>query len=427
MIKGVLSKLTSSNYFKSVAKLAGGTSIAHLITVLISPLLARLFPVTSFGELQLFHSMIIIGSIIITGTYEFAIIIPKKRKYAFSLFFIAFSSASILSLSLYIPILLFNDFFSQILKLTNLFLLAYPITLLTNSAINIFQYWYLRFEKYNLLSSAKITQSSTIAASQFFIGFQGFLTTGLIFGYFFGRFITLLAFVFNAGLSFWNDFKKLKFRKLRKTAHLYKNQPKFTVFSSLLSSGGIEFPILLIGSLFGQIELGFYALAYRVLSAPSALLGTSVGQVFYKKAAERISQNVYMKFFLLKTWVGLFVISIVPMITLYLYAEPIFGFIFSDKWISAGTVASILAPLLFIDFISAPTGKTLILLRKEKTMTLFSSLIFSVRIIGILIGFYFYDFFIGLKILVLLHIFVLICYNVFLYTCILKYDQSLKT
>lgn len=425
MLKRLLNKASDSIFIQSVAKLAGGTSLAHLVTILISPLLTRLYPVDSFGELQLFHSSVIIGSIIITGAYEFAIVIPKKNSSAASLLSISISLAFIFSASVFVLFFFTKDQFSQIFNVSTLFLFLFPAVLFINSSLNIFQYWYLRAGNYVLLSKVKITQSSSIAFSQSTFGFYGLTEIGLFIGYSLGRLLALMLFLIKLGKRFWNHIKNLSFAVLKSNAYAFRDQPRFSVISTLLSTGGIEVPILLISTFFGQLELGFYALAYRVLSAPSALIGNSVGQVFYKQAADRISDKKPLLSKLLNTWSMLAIIAFFPMLVLYLYSEPIFVFIFGDSWRLAGTVTTILTPLLFIDFLSAPTGKTLILINRQRNMTVFSSLIFTARVSGLTIGYYFRDFYFGLQLLVLLHIVVLVSYNIFLYIKIRDYDQEI--
>lgn len=423
----LLKRVKHSTFAQAVVKLAGGTSLAHLVTIAVSPILTRLYPVSTFGELQLFHSLIIIGSIVITGAYEYIIVIPKKIKSAISLFVLSFGLALLLSSLLFVPILVNESFLTSALDLDFIILLLFPVTLFFNSSLNIIQYWFLRSNQFGLLSKAKITQSTSIAGVQTGLGFLEKTGFGLIVGYVIGRLVTLMLYITKLEKRFWVEIRKIRKKDIKEVAISYRDQPQFAIISGLLSTGGIEFPIILISTLFGQMELGFYALAYRVLSAPSAFIGNAVGQVFYKQASDIITHKKQLSNTLFKTWLSLLSIAFIPMLILYVYSESIFGFVFGEAWIQAGKVAAILMPLLLIDFLSAPTGKTLILLKKQRMMTLFSAFVFTTRVLGILIGYYFNDFYLGLNILVLLHIIVLISYNAFLFISTKKYDSNVKT
>lgn len=194
--------------------------------------------------------------------------------------------------------------------------------------------------------------------------------------------------------------------------------------SNLLSYGALEIPVFIIGALFDQELLGFYALAFRVLSVPSAFIGNSVGQVFFKQLSDRYNREKLIQKFLYKTWGVLFLITIIPTLILIQWAEPIFAFVFGDQWITAGTIAVIMAPLLAIDFISAPTGKTLVVLEKQKVMPLFSLFNLLARAGGLLIGWYQNDLFLGLTYMVVGHILGLIIYNLYLIKAVKSYESS---
>ena len=69
-------------FLKNVFKLSSGTSLAHLITILISPVLTRLFSAEDFGELQLFQSLVILLALFSTGCYHYVIVSPKIESEA---------------------------------------------------------------------------------------------------------------------------------------------------------------------------------------------------------------------------------------------------------------------------------------------------------------------------------------------------------
>jgi O-antigen/teichoic acid export membrane protein len=102
--------LSPNSFTTQVAKLVGGTTVAHLFTLLISPVLTRVFPAEAFGELQLFHSIIIILSIISTGCFEYTFVLPKNDRDAAILFRFSFLINFVFSLFLYLTIFLIQIF-----------------------------------------------------------------------------------------------------------------------------------------------------------------------------------------------------------------------------------------------------------------------------------------------------------------------------
>lgn len=416
-------KLRDNLYVKQVANLVGGTTLAHLVTIIISPVLTRIFPAEAFGELQLFHSLIIILSIISSGCFEYTFVLPKKDTDANILFRISFSLNLTFSLLFYLLIFLIYSFSNITTSLSAVFVWLLPLGVFFNSVLNILTHYIIRFEQYGTASKSKFLQSTTIGGTQVGFGYAKIFSSGLIVGHLLGRIFSALYLYLNRvkvdlqTSYFWQNYKKVTSK--------YFDTTKFLIPSNILSYGAIEIPVFIIGALFDQEILGFYALAYRVLSVPSAFIGNSVGQVFFKQLSDRFNANKMIRRFLLKTWGVLFLITIIPTGILMLWSEPLFAFIFGDEWYTAGTIAMIMAPLLAIDFISAPTGKTLIVLEKQKVMPIFSMVNLVARAGGLLVGWYQSDFILGLVLMVIGHILGLIFYNLYLLKAVYQYESRI--
>ena len=86
-----------NNSDKKIAILVTGTLVAQLITILLTPLLSRIYSPSDFGLFAIFFSTTGILSSIIGGRYEIAIVQPKKMSESMTL---AFISLSIMLLSI---------------------------------------------------------------------------------------------------------------------------------------------------------------------------------------------------------------------------------------------------------------------------------------------------------------------------------------
>ena len=105
----MLNKLNTSN--KKIALLVGGTSIAQLITIFLTPVLSRIYTPEDFGVFALFFSATGIISIMIGGRYEVAIMQPKKDHEAISLASISFTLMLILTTVLTLVLYLVSSHF----------------------------------------------------------------------------------------------------------------------------------------------------------------------------------------------------------------------------------------------------------------------------------------------------------------------------
>ncbi|MEX0724235.1 MAG: oligosaccharide flippase family protein [Gracilimonas sp.] len=415
--------IRKSLYAQQVARLVSGTTLAHLVTILVSPVLTRLFPAEAFGELQLFHSLVVILSILSSGCFEYTFVLPKNDKDALIIFKVSFLINILFCALFYISTFLFFSHFSNSYEITKVFIWLLPAGVFFNTGLNIMTHWLIRFQKYSSISTSKIFQSTTTAATQGGLGFINIISSGLVIGHVLGRVVsTFYLFLKRTKTNHSRSYLKQNFKTVVKK---YFNTTKFLIPSNLLSFGAIEIPVFIIGGLFDQEILGFYALAYRVLSMPASFIGNSVGQVFFKQLSDKVNERKTIQSFIIKTWITLFVITIIPTTILLLFSEPLFVFVFGDEWLMAGTIAMVMTPLLALDFISAPTGKTLIVLEKQKMMPVFSCYNLIVRAGGLLIGWMSGDFIFGLTLLVIGHSLGLFIYNAYLLFAVRKYQQSI--
>jgi O-antigen/teichoic acid export membrane protein len=108
-------------------------------------------------------------------------------------------------------------------------------------------------------------------------------------------------------------------------------------------------------------------------------------------------------------------------------SEPVFIFAFGAEWAGAGKVASILSPMLFFLFITNPTSKSLLVLNKQKIMPFISAGSLSIRLAALLTGYYLYDFYIALGLMVAGQIIVYIIQALYVYRSARKWDSQIST
>ena len=102
-LKNYIARAKRNSFLRNVAILSSGTIISQIIVIAASPFLTRLFPVESFGILQLFTSYMVISAVISTGRYELAMGLPSKDTDARKLFqLIVFLGATVSLLYLFI-------------------------------------------------------------------------------------------------------------------------------------------------------------------------------------------------------------------------------------------------------------------------------------------------------------------------------------
>src|SRR3990172_2772668 len=72
--------LPRGGFARSVAVLAGGTTLAQVISILVSPALTRLYTPEDFGALAVYISILSMLLVVASWSYELAIALPEETE-----------------------------------------------------------------------------------------------------------------------------------------------------------------------------------------------------------------------------------------------------------------------------------------------------------------------------------------------------------
>lgn len=337
-----------SEFSRNVLTLMTGTTIAQAIPIAISPILTRIYTPEDFGVFALYMALVSLLAVFTTGQYDLAIMLPKYEKSAINIVRLSLLINTIFSISIFIIILIFFDFFQSLLGANSLgnFLYLIPFSVFLIGSYQTFNYWLNRKKQYKTLSTNKIIQSLTNSTSSITFGVQDFGKDGLIISQLLAQALVVALLVKKIKMSFlFQSFEKLKIIALAKR---YIKFPKITMMQSLFGVATAQLPVVIISSFFTLKDAGFYSLANRVVASPVSIASSSFFQVFYQSfSVEKNKQNFYkMKFIKINTML------LPPFILFWLFLEPLFGFVFGKEWSIAGVYAQILLPLLYMKFLS---------------------------------------------------------------------------
>jgi O-antigen/teichoic acid export membrane protein len=101
----------------------------------------------------------------------------------------------------------------------------------------------------------------------------------------------------------------------------------------------------------------------KSVAAPATLIAGSVLSVFKEEASRQYRVHGECKAIYGVAFKRLSVLGIFPFGVLYLFSEELFSLIFGANWVQAGEIASILAPMLYLQFVASPLSYTLYLSR----------------------------------------------------------------
>ncbi|HSN50155.1 MAG TPA: oligosaccharide flippase family protein [Bacteroidales bacterium] len=389
----ITKRIKGSEFLRNTFQLVIGTGIAQMITILISPVITRLYSPEAFGSFSFFIAVVGAFVLIATLRYEVAIVFPPEEKEAVNIAVISGIIAFVFSLVLLAGVLLLWFFYPPYRAIEpflrhGLFLL--PLMVLFLSVSNIIQNWLVRQKRFRTISISKVINSFANNGLILLFGLAGAGVWGLVFGNFIGLILFLSYLVYRL---FVEDKPKAKLydrSSLKTLARRYRDLPTSNTFQALLELVQASGIIYLSRIFFTSATVGLYALSLRILQAPLWLIGSSISQVYMKEAAEKVNKSVPLRPTLINT-LKLGVLTALPILIGLLVAGPwLFSVVFGENWREAGVYARILSPWMFFDFLRYCVSQTPLLIGKTRAMMRISMLGSATLVLSFIAGNFFF-------------------------------------
>jgi O-antigen/teichoic acid export membrane protein len=353
-----------SEFARNVVTVMSGTALAQAIPVLISPLLTRLFLPAELGGMATFISLIAVGAVLATGRYELAVHIPRSKQAAFNLSLIGIVLALVVCGMGLVGISLF-----AILQWNanggshglSEWAIVLPIGILLMGVNLCLSNLCVRNKRFAELSFSKVGQSGVMGVMQLSAGLAGIGVIGLICGYLLGLAVAVALLVRTTAADSVGMLRRTSIARLRAVLRRHANFPRFMIPGQLANVASSHMPVLLLGVFYGPAVAGFYSLAERVLILPSAIIGTSIGDVYRQRAAEEYQATGQCRQLFIRTAGRLSFLAAIPLITFAAIAPWAFGYLFGTSWQQSGFIASLLSVMVYFQMISSPLSQTVLL------------------------------------------------------------------
>lgn len=367
-----------------------GTAFAQFIPLAITPLLTRLYSPEDFGLLALYLSSVSVLSIIVTGNYEKAIIMPKEERNAIGIIKLALTLVSAGCLLLLIIVLLFDDAIASFYENGAIKKLLYfiPFSVFSLAIYNVINTWFNRVKEYKKLSYNRVTKSTISSALGLSLGAVNFASLGLIISEFFGQLLATMLF----GRAFFRNnhdtYRSIGRSEVVEIAKTHRNFPLYTMPADMLSMASYQLPVFVFSKLFSQTIVGFYSLCIRVLDKPFVLLTSAVYEVFRQKAMEDYNNTGNCLEIFKKTFLRLVAISVPSMTLFFILAPFLFRVVFGEEWEQAGYYARIISIMYVFKFVASPLSFTFYVANKQRLDFLLHIYVFVSSCVALWIAYY---------------------------------------
>ena len=343
----------SSEFNRNIFTLTFASGISQVIPILFSPILVKIYTPENFGTFAVFFALVSIFGSTINGKYDVATMIPKKDEDALHLGILSL----ILSLTLSILLILIIFICFSYVDIENFFeyqdsyiwIFILPIAVFFNGVFNLLNHFNTRLKHYKDIAISKIYKSVVLILSQIALGH---LLSG-IYGLTIGTVFSHMSANFRLAKNVFSDKKLINSFSLKRVKTLaieYKIYPLYLNFANLFDIATLQMPLLFIVKIAGETINGYFFLANRIISIPSALIGKSISQVFFQRISYLHSNRKKCLPLLIETIKKLLLIAIPTTIILYLFSPYFFRIIFGEVWQTSGEIAKYLSLIFLIQF-----------------------------------------------------------------------------
>ena len=261
-----------------------------------------------------------------------------------------------------------------------------------SGALLAFNYWNSRKKHFGRLSVARVFQSVTTTSTQLGSGYIGYGNGGSLIGASVAGFtMSSLAL---AGQIWREDSHLLRqninWFGIRQALKRYSKFPLYDTWASLLNIISWQLPTLLLSNFFSASVVGYYALAFRLISLPMNFIGRSIGQVFFQRASVAKSSGKLAEV-VEETFSHLVKVSMFPILILTLTGQDIFVLAFGEQWRESGIYVQILGGWSFFWFIASPISTLFTVLERQQDLLYIQTGIFISRLLSLSIGGYFFN------------------------------------
>jgi O-antigen/teichoic acid export membrane protein len=367
MMRALRALLPKGKLARGVTVLVTGSAFGQLLIVAASPLLTRLYTPADFGLLAVFSALLGILGAVVCLRYELAIPLAADDGLMVNLLALSLVVALLVS-SLTGGILwLWGDVIAGWLNAEGLGSLLWllPIGLLgvgcTHGLIN----WAVRRQAFGRITRTQISRSIGRVVTQIGFGLAVSGPFGLLIGQIIGQSagITTLARAFHRSEPLlW---RTVRLRDMARAAARFGSFAALATGTALLTNAGRFAPALLVAALFGAEVAGWFALAQRILDAPT-LVGTAVARVYLSEAPRRARANDASMYALFQatTW-RLLAFGVLTLGLVVVAGPQLFALVFGPGWEEAGRFAQFLALMALARLVVDPVAQTLTVLGRQ--------------------------------------------------------------
>jgi O-antigen/teichoic acid export membrane protein len=420
-----LRNLFRSELLRNTSLLVSGTIAAQLISILLQPIIRRLYPAEAFGTYSVYMSLIGIIAVISTLRYDDAIVLPAKEKDSANLVVLSQIYNLLVSVALFLIFLLFGKPILKFISLPSGFsvsiLFLIPAGVFLINMYQAFNYWLIRKKKYTNVSVNKTIRRGSEGIAQISLALVR-NPKGLIFSDIIGQAANVIATLVQSVKNGFS-FKLISLSKLKYVSGKYSVFPLYNLIPALMSACSFLLPPVFINKFYSAQNAGYFDTSKFVLAIPLALVATSISNVLLQRIAEKFNAGKSFMGDLKPLFSIVLAICLIEVVAIVLFGPVLFRIVFGREWEISGVISRIMVWSFVLNFIVSSFSCIFYSMRKIKVYSLWQIFYF----LGIISLLFFrnMDFFSFLKIYVMIEVTCYLLLSFIMFRLVMSYENSL--
>lgn len=355
---------------KKIFTIFSFSTAGQVVSILLSPLLTRLYVPEDFGAFSLFIATAAMFSIVAGLRYDAAIVLPKSDDDAIALIIFCSLFSTLMSFLCLAVVILFRvfpglDLFHGFKALAPFL----PLYIWIVFQVQLMNQWLNRKQHYRKLGISSFSTSLLTGGINIILGYYLFHAKGLVisacvaYGIIFCCFLPEYLRIFRRLWMARDSF----YQRIRRVLKEYSEFPRINAPQGFLDTLHNSLFLYMTSTFFGNVTLGYLALARRIISTPIKPVVDSVSQVLFQETARRFNEGEDISPLIKKISKLGTLAAAIGILTSFLIAPPLFVWVFGEAWYEAGVVAQIISPWVFMAAVSAVLGYLPLIVKEQKT------------------------------------------------------------
>lgn len=381
--------LFRSEYIRNISKVSIGVLIAQALSVLLSPIITRLYSPEEFGLFSVYVSIVLIIEVCACLRYEMTIVLAEDNTKAVNILWLSIGIMTIASIVVGVFVVAFyilSDSELLFFKWNNLYWLM-PISVFSISAVNVMTLWCTRKKLFSIIAFIQagivvVNNVLSIVAGVFIGGKGEYLVYSQLLSY-------VLVMIVTGGLVLKNDSSILSLPRLKESKSLFREYKRMALYNtpaSVINIFSQRLPAYSFPRAYGLTSVGYYDLVYRILKLPSQIIGNAIRNVFFQKASDDYNKTGSFAATLINNVKALITLSILPFLIVGALSPWLFPMAFGKEWVDSGWYVMALLPWLMTSFIVVPISSAVSITAQDKSFFRLQLLCLLARIAIIVIG-----------------------------------------